>query len=119
MLEVWIATRFTTYAEKVKESILLIHSQQIAHGPIALRNLVLQPSRYCIVEIEMAPVVALGKPDHFMRGRQVTPVPLVLARLEVVRHFLFEHVAHRTGQVSDAHLRLFVIARRGNEGELG
>ncbi len=44
---------------------LFVDVHYVANQPLALRDLVLQSTRYAIVEIKMAPAVAFGKPDNF------------------------------------------------------
>ena len=72
-----------------------------------------------IVEIELAPVVALREPDHLIRCRQNPPVEPVAARLKEGVYSFLENVANfaRRG-IRDTELRAFVIAGSGNEREL-
>ena len=53
--------------------------------PSPRRDLVLQLAGLQIVQIQLAPVVALGEPDHLVRRGQVSPVHPSVARLEVRR----------------------------------
>ena len=72
-----------------------------------------------VVEIELAPVVALGKPDDLVGRRQVAPVDAAVARFEERRDLLLEHVADRAGGgVGDAQLLVLVIARRRHERDV-
>ena len=64
----------------------------------------------------MPPVVALGEPDHFVRGRQVSPVDRIVARFEERLGFFLEDLPDRAGRrVGDAQLLPPVIAGRGDE----
>ena len=82
---------------------LLIDARDLRHRTFAARDLSLQLAGVEIVEVELAPVVALRVPDHFVRRPQHAPAG---ARLEVRRHRFLEHRAHRAGRrVGDAQRR--------------
>ena len=118
--EIRVAPLLAAHAEEVELAILLVHAQQLGDVPLALGDLVLQLAGLGIVEVEMAPVVALAEPDELLGLRQVTPVDAPVAAFEEGRDLLFEDVAHRAGGgVGDPQHFLFVIARGRDEGELG
>src|ERR1019366_1803507 len=88
--------------------------------PLAPGDLVLELAGLGIVEVEMAPVVALAEPDDFPGLRQVAPVDTAVATFEEGGDRFFEDAAHRAGGgVGDAQHFLFMIARGGDESELG
>src|SRR2546425_6170453 len=119
MTEIRIAALLAASSKKIEYAILLVDPQQLSNRPFAAGDLILQPARRRIVEIQMTPIVALGKPNHFVRSRHVVPVDPTLARLVLRHRFLFEYIANGAGcSVSNAKLRVFVIARCRNEREL-
>ena len=118
--EVRVAPLLAADAEEVELAILLVHAQQLGDVPLAFGDLVLELAGLRIVEVEMAPVVALAEPDELLRLRQEAPVDAPVAAFEEGGDLLFEYVAHGAGGgVGDPQDFLFVIARGRDEGELG
>ena len=58
---------------------LVIDTEQLCDVAVAGRDLVFELAGLQIVEIELTPIVALRKPDHFIRRRQVSPVDAAVA----------------------------------------
>ena len=114
--EVRIATRRLAHALKPQRPRLFIHPDELRHVARTTRDLALQLARCEIVQVELAPIVSLREPDHFVGRGQHTPVGRTNPRLVLRQHDLLEHVAHRAGmRVGHAEVRLLVIARRRHE----
>ena len=64
-----------------------------------------------VVQVEMSPVLAFGKPDHFVGGGHVPPIHRAISGFKEGRDLLFENVADITAfRVGDAKVLLLVIA---------
>ena len=74
MREVRVATLLAADRLDEQQPALLVDAQQLRDVAFAAGDLALQLAGLEVVEIELAPVVALGEPDHFVRRRQVAPV---------------------------------------------
>src|SRR5579883_2870641 len=68
-----IFTRFHTARLEPDEPLLNIDVIDIAHDPVALRDLVLYPGSRAVVEVEMLPSVTLRTPDDFLAVIDVDP----------------------------------------------
>ena len=116
--EIRVAARHLADATKPQRARLLVHAQELRHVARTTRDLALQLSGGEVMEVQLPPVVPLREPDHLVRRRQHAPVHLAIARLELRRHGLLEHVANGArGHVGDTELRALVVARRGDKGD--
>ena len=99
MNEVRIAALFLTDTEKIHDPIHLIDAHGLCHIAFAGRDWVLQLPGCEIVKIKLSPVIALGKPNHFIGCRKKTPVRPIVSTLKIGIDVLFEHIANfaRTG----------------------
>ncbi len=103
-------------ADEVHGARLLVDADDLADRPLAGGDLVLQLAGREVVEVEVAPVVALGVPDHLVGGPEHAPAG---DRFEVRRHDLVEHGAHVAGGgVGHAEHGRLVVARRRHERQL-
>ena len=103
--EIRIAPLLAADADEIQHPVLLVDAQQLRDVALAAGDRVLQPAALQIVEIQVAPVVAFREPDDLVRGRQIAPVDLAVARLEKRRDALFHQVAHDAARrVGDAEL---------------
>ena len=59
MNEVRIASFLLTDAAEVQQPVLLIDPEQLRDVPFTRRDLILEPARLQIVEIQLSPVIAL------------------------------------------------------------
>ena len=93
--------------------------QHLRDVAVAVRDLILQLAGGQVVEIHLAPVVALAEPQNLVRLRQVLPVDLAVAALEELRRRLGHHLAHIAVRgIGHAQPLLLVIARGGDKGEM-
>ena len=116
MREVRVLAFLAPQPDKIKHAIFFIHAQQLRDHPIAGSDLVFQFARRQIVKIQVAPIVALGKPNDFVRTRQVAPVHPPPAGFVLRRGRFFEYVAHRSSRsIGHTQLLMFMIARGRNE----
>ena len=67
--EVRIAAFLFADAEEIDHAVLFVDAQQLRDVAFAGRDRVLQLAGVEVVQIKMPPVVALRKPDHFVRCR--------------------------------------------------
>jgi hypothetical protein len=119
MLEVGIAARLFADAEEVDGAGLLVDVEDLGDVAFAVRDLVLELAGGEVVEIEIAPVVALAEPEDLVRGGQVVPVDLAVAALEELGRGLGPSLRElRRCGVGDAEPLLLVVARGGDEGEM-
>ena len=116
--EIRVAARHLADATKPQRARLLVHAQELRHVADTTRDLALQLSGGEVIEVQLPPIVPLREPDHLVRRRQHAPVHLAVARLELRRHGLLEHVADGARcHVGDTELRALVVARRGHKGD--
>src|SRR5450759_4650842 len=64
--EIRVAPLFAADAEEVELAILLVDTQQLGDVPLAAGDLVLELGGLRIVQVEMAPVVALAEPEELL-----------------------------------------------------
>ena len=111
LAEVRIAAWRLAHAAVPQGAALFIETQDVRDVARPFRDLALQRAGREIVEIEVAPVVALGEPEHLVRRGQHAPVGHAVAGLVLRGHRLTHDVAHGTShRVGDAERRLLVIA---------
>src|SRR6266568_8046349 len=116
MTEVWIASTLLRVTDEPERSALLVDSTQLRDIPIAAGDFALELSRREIVEIELTPVIALGEPDHFIRGRESAPVHSAVTGLVLRRHVFPKDIAHAAGRgVGNTEYLVLVIARCRDE----
>src|ERR1019366_2247937 len=77
--EIRVAPLLAAHAKKVDLAILLVHAQHLGDVPLALGDLVLELAGLGIIEVEMAPVVALAEPEDLAGLRQIMPVDAAVA----------------------------------------
>ena len=66
--EIRIFTGFTSLTLEPDGARLLVEAQHLHDGTVAGRHLVLQRAGRQVVEIDVAPVVAFGIPEHLVRS---------------------------------------------------
>src|SRR4029077_15261041 len=114
--EVWIASRLLCVADEPERSALLVDSTQLRDIPLPAGDLALELSRREIVEIELTPIIALGEPDHFIRGGENMPVHSAITRLVLRRNIFPEDIAHAAGRrIGNPEYLVLVIARCRDE----
>ena len=74
MIEVGIAPLLVANAQEVEQAVVFVNTQQLAHIPFAARDLAFELASSQIIEIKVAPVIALGKPDYLIGRREIVPV---------------------------------------------
>src|SRR6266404_6673721 len=112
MTEVRIASTLLCVAYEPEGSALLVDSTQVSDIPIPAGDLALELARREIVEIELPPVIALGEPDHFIRGAENMPVHSAITRLVLRCNILPKDVAHAASRcIGNAKYLVLVIAR--------
>ena len=92
----WLPSR----SGEVERAALLVDPPQLQHVPVAAGDPALEPAGPQVVEVEVPPVVALGKPDHLVRRGQHVPVDHAEPGLEEGLDRLLHYVAN------DARLRI-------------
>jgi hypothetical protein len=104
---------------KYSVRVRLVDAQQLRDVAFALGDLALHLASSADRADRAAPSCPLREPDRFVRAGQVLPVDTAVAGFEERLAFLFEDVTDRPGaRVSDAQVRLLVIARRRDERDL-
>src|ERR1051325_8429232 len=78
--EIWVATFFLADAEEVDGAVLFIDLQHLRYVAVTAGALVLQLARGKIVEVKLAPVVALTEPDGLVGAEEPVVVDLAVAR---------------------------------------
>src|SRR5688572_11875274 len=97
MTEVRIPTALAPDANEQDRPRLLIDPQDLGHVSFPGRDPILQLPTREVVQIEMAPIVALRKPQHLIRRPGDIPILAIAPRLEIGRDTLLESVAHGPG----------------------
>ena len=119
MLEVGVAAWLLADAEEVDGAGLLVDAEDLRDVAVAVGDLVLELAGGEVVEVEIAPVVALAEPEDFIGGGQIVPVDLAVAALEELGRGLGHDFADFAGGgVGDAEPFLLVFAGGGDEGEV-
>src|ERR1035437_6636630 len=117
MCEVRILPLLASQRREPDGAALLVDSHDLTDGALAGRDLVLELSSLQVVEVEVAPVVALRVPDDFVRGPEHLPAS---PRLVLSRYRLIEDSAYGAGRRLGAREhRLLVVAGSGHEREPG
>ncbi len=94
-------------------------SEDLCDVAFAVGDLVLELAGGEVVEIHLAPVVALAEPEDLVGLWQILPVDLVVAALEELRRGFGHDFANVAGfGVGHAEPLLLVVARGGDEGEV-
>src|SRR5215471_13171362 len=119
MPEIRIAPLLLADAGEIDRPTLLVHPQHLGDIADPGRYLVLQASGLQVVQIELAPPIALREPENLVRFRKKVPVDATVARFEERRGRFVEYVADGAGlRLGDAELLVFVIARGRDECHL-
>src|SRR5256885_15991191 len=119
MTEVWVTTLLACVADEVDDAILLVDASHLRDVPFPAGDLRLQLSCRQIIQVELAPVITFGKPDHLIRRRQHVPVDQSVARLELRCDIFPKNVAYSSGAgVGDPKHFVLVVARSGDERHL-
>ena len=120
MPEVRIAPALLAIADEVDRPRLLVDAHDLVDVPFPGRDAVLEPPGREIVEVEVAPVVALRPPDHLVRRGQHAPVRRsAVARLRTASRLPRTDVANLAGRrIGDAQHCVLVIARGRDEREV-
>jgi hypothetical protein len=108
---VGVAAVLFAYGEEVEGAGFLVDGEDLGDVAGAGGDLVLELAGGEVVEIHLAPVVAFGEPEEFVRGGQVVPVDLAVTALEELWRGLGVDVADVAGGgVGDAQPLLFMVA---------
>src|SRR3984885_5974213 len=117
--EIWVVIFLLADSDEIYYAVLLVDIEYLGGVARAVCDLVFSLARCQVVEVAVAPVVALAEPEDLIRAWQVMPVDLVDAALEKLGYGFGHHVTHVAGRgVGHAKPLLLVIARRGDEGEM-
>jgi hypothetical protein len=73
--EVRVLSRVHAVRGEPDLALLLVHLFHAAHGPVALRDLVLHSTGDAVVQIQVVPAVALGHPDDLLAVGDVVAEP--------------------------------------------
>ncbi len=119
MAEVRIAAALLADALVIEHAAGFIDAHQLRDVAFAAGQLALLLAGLEIVQIQLAPVVALRKPDRFVRTGERLPVDPSVAGFEERLTFLLEHFADGAGSgVGHAQVGLLMVARRRDERHL-
>ncbi len=117
--EVRIAARFLADALVVHSARRFVDAQQLRDVAFAACQLALLLSGLQVVQVQLAPVVLLRKPDRFIRPWQDAPVDATVAGFEERLGLFLEHLADLAGGgIRHAKVFLLVIARGRDEPHL-
>ena len=118
MREVGIVAGFTADGGEPDAARCGIDAQDLGDAAVAGGDLVPELADAKVVEVEMAPVVALRVPEEFTGLGKVVPVDAALTGFELGGGLLFVDVSDFAGSgVSEAQFLVFVIAGSGDESE--
>ena len=78
--EIGVASLLAPDGYEIELAVLLVNAEQLRDIAVAGGDRELLATRLQIVKVEMAPVVALRKPDDLVGRRQVAPVHRAVAR---------------------------------------
>src|SRR5436309_10440199 len=119
MDEVGVAAFLFPNTEKVDDAILFVHTESLRDISFAGSDGILELTGLEVVEIELAPIVALGEPKDFVGSRKKAPVRPIAAAFEIRFHFFVDHIANASGHgIRHAESGALVFARGRNESEL-
>ena len=65
VVEIRVA-RLTPGTHKVQGAVRLIDPKQLQDGPVTGRDLVFKVTSFQVIQVEMSPIISLGKPDRFI-----------------------------------------------------
>ena len=95
---------------------LLVEPQQLHHRPLAGCDVPLQRPGGEVVEVDVAPIVALGVPEHFAgTPENLAPDPRLVLRGDLLAHDRADRAGGRIGHSQHGFL---VVAGGRDEGEL-
>src|SRR5271170_6088127 len=94
VLKIWIAALFLADPDEVNRAGRLVDAQHLRDIAVTMGNLVLELAGREVVEIEIAPVIALAEPENLVRLWQIMPIDHVVAALVKLRNRLAHHLAN-------------------------
>src|SRR5690606_12098190 len=98
---------------------VLVHPYHLEYGTRAAGQLAVEGARVEVVEIQVAPVIPLGEPEHLASVPEYTPTDALDAALEPRILMFREERADRAGfGIGHAEGGVLVVARAGHECEL-
>src|SRR5690606_19911478 len=113
-----VQARGAGHALEPHGAVVGVHVHDLGDVAVAGGHRVLRLAAGGVVQVQVAPAVALAPPQDLVRLRQVAPVDRVDAALEPGRHVLVQHLAHGAGgDVGDPQPDVLVVARAGRERE--
>ena len=119
LTEVRITPALLSASDKPDRSACLVDATELRDVPFAAGDLALELAGGEIVQIELAPVVALREPDHFVRCRQNAPVDGAVAGFVLGRDIFAKDVTHGSSPgIGDAKHLVLVIARGRDESNV-
>ena len=119
MLVVGIAVWLLAHADKADGARFLVDVEHLGYIAGTMRDLIFELAGGQVVEVEIAPVVALAEPENLIRVGQRMPIHFSVAALIKLGRRLAHHFAHFAGRgVGDAEPLLLVIARGGHESQV-
>ncbi len=81
---------------EINNPVFLIDMFHIQYGPFTTGDRIFECTCCQVIEIQMSPVAAFGKPDHLVRGWQHPPVGFTESTLIIGVLNLFQYRANRT-----------------------
>src|SRR5262245_17225356 len=94
MNKIRISPLFLSDAEKIDHAVFLVDAQRLRDIALTRRDWVFQLACFEIVEIEVAPVAALGKPDNFLGRGKESPIWPIISTFEIGIHRILDNVAN-------------------------
>ena len=111
MSEVWVALFLLSNPDKIDEPIGLVHPQGLRNVTLTARDRTLQAPGLKIVEVKLAPVIALREPNDLIRAWKKSPVRAVLPALEIGRDSFLDDVSDASlDSISYTKSSAFVVA---------
>ena len=118
--EVGIAAGLLAYAEEVESAGFLVDAKDLRDIAVSVGDLAFELAGGEVVEIEIAPVVALAEPEDLIGFGQIVPVDFAVAAfVELGGGFAHDFADFAGGGVGYAEPLLLVVAGSGDEGEMG
>src|SRR5262249_4570141 len=88
-------------AEKIDGAVFLVYAQRLRDITLPRGDWIFQLACFEIVEVKVAPIVALGEPNHFFGRGKESPIWPIVATFEVGIRLLLDNITDFTRGVGD------------------